>query len=732
MQQYRLEIDMKRLYGLHPILATAASKISVEVRFLDFPPIVIHPQGYSSGDVITYNMCHKATFLMSAEQINAALPATCNCRLLTDSTAEMSQVASIHWTCPCTLVPSSSSAGGTLAAAPRSCVSYPLRNAAQELVGSAEMVCTVSPPVPPEPPVAPAAVPAEPSVPTSVVAPAPPPAPATATVTAAAPVPTPLEPSQLVKAGNTAKPYIVRVVVGDQARRGGRAEGEAAQQQRRSVVQVQGPSHGGARDEEASPVNTAEENTLLYLLQYDVAYQLQSLSETVAATIQREYDVLNGAKLDAHAPGHLLNRIGQSVANIVKLSNIALQIANQLVEGTPAPSRPGTNRAISDHAKQRRNPVNKLPSTSEGTVGHYLTYDVLYQLQCLGVNISYTTLAYRTALQVPLTSLPEQHVKFCKSIGSQVQELTKQVNILIQSTLDGRIVSSGGQISKTRSADRPKHKGRSSRKAHRSASPQHPASPSTSLSSSTLSSPIISQKRRGSIRGSSISSSPYSSSFSSSSSLSSTVHGTSGPPIVARIPVLPIPVTTSSGLPTATPSTAALPVPISTATHSLDNPQPHLVNRREPAQLSPSLATLAQSTSTIAAPGSNATIPTARPWEIQTHQHQTYNTASESSSSPMSAASAEYGAGGAMNFAAAPLATTPWTFPPAANPVASPAPVVPPPLAIPSPLSPPTVIVPPPVAMATQSWTVPSSLPVPAASTMPLPVPVPLPVPPPR
>lgn len=433
MQPYRLEVAVKRVYGLGPLLASSAAKIAVEVRFLDFPPIVIHPQGYAVGDTVAYNVCHKADFRMSAEQVGATFPATCQCQLVVGE--DRSAAAPVaRWACPCALLPYLDTTGASPA---RSYANYIIGNAVGEVVGYAEMSCRVlalempASPAHARPAPVLAHPPAQPPVVAAAATPTSPPAPSMG----------PSSASRVTAASaEQGKPYIVRVVVGE-SDRGPRRSGQPAQPHPGSAsAPGDGPRH--------LPANTAEKGSLLHLLQYDVAYQLQSLSETVAAVLQREHDVLNRTPLRAADSGDaaagvstatLTRSIDHHVAAIVKLANIILQVANQLVDSSPAPARVGTSRELTELARQRRNPVNKLPAPGEGSVAHYLQYEVLYQLQCLGTNLSYVTLAYRTALDTPLASLPAQHVEYCDELGREIQHLTKRLNILVQSSVDGTL-----------------------------------------------------------------------------------------------------------------------------------------------------------------------------------------------------------------------------------------------------------------------------------------------------
>ena len=141
VQPYRLEVAVRRVYGLTPLIASTSSMIAVEVHFLDFPGIVVHPQGLAVGDTVTYNVCHKADFRMAAEQAAAAFPAVCQCNLSAEADPALSHAA--EWSCPCTLLPPPS--GNSAAAPQRTYTNCVIRNPSEKIVGYAEMSCVVFP-----------------------------------------------------------------------------------------------------------------------------------------------------------------------------------------------------------------------------------------------------------------------------------------------------------------------------------------------------------------------------------------------------------------------------------------------------------------------------------------------------------------------------------------------------------------------------------------------------------
>ncbi|CCW61446.1 unnamed protein product [Phytomonas sp. EM1] len=227
------------------------------------------------------------------------------------------------------------------------------------------------------------------------------------------------------------KPYIIRVVVD-------RVEDKTPAQDMvkyKPPSDAKNPSHRRQSDVERKD----KANTLWYTLQYNVAYQLQSISEFIATTLKHEHERLNKVQLSSNSK-ELEVGIAKSVEYTIKLSNIILQISNQLAEdGNTSSSTRDLPREVETVLK--RNPVNKLPVPSKGSVAHFAMYDILFQLQCVGANLSYVTLAYRKALEIPLDTLSKQHQKFCYELDHTIQLLNRQLNILIQSAVDGRLES---------------------------------------------------------------------------------------------------------------------------------------------------------------------------------------------------------------------------------------------------------------------------------------------------
>ncbi|KAG5466389.1 hypothetical protein LSCM4_01539 [Leishmania orientalis] len=737
MQSYRLEVAVRRVYGLAPLIASTSSKIIVEVRFLDFPPIMVHPQGYAVGDAVTYNICHKADFRMSSEQAATSFPAMCQCQLV--SLNEGAVAGAARWLCPCSLVPQPDAAAQ---ASQRTYAIYVISNAAGETVGYADMSCRVLSQD------APSTAPAQAIAPAPVYVPAP--HPSVTPLPVAAPPASAPEASRGTSA-DVGKPYIVRVVVGESDRRHrsnqptrwdgvqDASRGDAATTARASVSDRDHPPR-------RMPVNTAEKGSLLHLLQYDVAYQLQSLSETVAAALHREHDVLTRTPLKgsdksgAVSTSRLTESIDHHVTSIVRVANIILQVANQLVDNSPAPPRIGATREVKEMSRQRRNPVNKLPLPAEGSVGHYLQYDVLYQLQCLGTNLSYMTVAYRAALDIPLSSIPAQHVEYCNELGHAIQHLTKHLNILVQSSVDGTLSSAAPSVAPgpvTRSRCR-KRRESNSQSAPRAATPQRAADTSTGITKSLSSSSYSSFSSTRSTSSSSTSSSSFSSSSLTRSATQ--VSPAQAPTTVSTLPnpppAVPSPRASSPSLPPppsyATPAAAttkqtspspATPPPppytaVSPSAQSTATPLP--APPKSQARPSPSNSTGLLSTSTAELQENQLVSPGLQ----INHANMLQSPAVAPSTLPLHAASQSTGIYGAATSAFVPQPVPPAGSPPALNFTYFSS--VSPPLATPTPLTPPNIAPsPPPIAAPTPVIPPPIQPPAPAPFTVPVPVPIP-------
>ncbi|ORC92113.1 uncharacterized protein TM35_000043270, partial [Trypanosoma theileri] len=461
MRKYRLEIAVKRLYGL--LNMSSSARIVFSVRFSTFPEIFIRPQQGGGGGVIeaspagdrilslTYCVCHKAEFQLDDNEIRRLFPAECFCRLYDEnqirtsgaSIESVTAAASLTWVCPCPLMTER-------AADSRQHANYAMCDANGQIMGYAEMSCRVvtvnnisSPSV--------SSSPACMSIPTTT-----------------GPSTLPTSNGHLIMNG---KPYVIRVIVDNKENKKKKKIKSTKSDHHSSsgvitsgeetgtVVAVNDPSlekkgtdsqnyhgesknnvirsrsgsknRGGGGRRIVETVGTAKKKTLLYILQYDVAYQIQSNCGTLYATLKREFTPLNAVTVNEKSKP-MIDKVDNLVQGISKLANIALQLANQLAESA---GESYTN--VSSDEKTRRNPVNKLPIPREGSVAHFLMYQVLFQLQCLGTSLCYVTAVYHQPLEVQISSLHHQHVKFIKKLAVEVQELTKYINIIVQSTIDG-------------------------------------------------------------------------------------------------------------------------------------------------------------------------------------------------------------------------------------------------------------------------------------------------------
>ncbi|CAC9545976.1 conserved hypothetical protein [Leishmania infantum JPCM5] len=728
MQSYRLEVAVKRVYGLDPLIASVASTISVEVRFLDFPPIVIHPQGYAIGDSVTYNICHKADFRMSSEQAVAVFPAMCQCQLV--SVKEGAVVGAARWSCPCPLVPQPDAAAQPPL---RTYADYVIGNAAGETVGYADMSCRV--------------LSQDAPAPRASVMPLP----------IAAPPVRDAEPSRETGA-EQGKPYIVRVVVGesDRHRRPSqppRCEGVQDASRGHEATAARASVSDRGQPPRRVPANTAEKSSLLHLLQYDVAYQLQSLSETVAAALHREHDVLTRTPLKgpdksgAVSTSRLTKSIDNHVASIVRVANIILQVANQLVDNSPAPPRIGTSREVKDMIRQWRNPVNKLPLPAEGSVGHYLQYDVLYQLQCLGTNLAYMIVAYRAALDTPLSSIPAQHVEYCDELGHEIQHLTKHINILVQSSVDGTLSTAAPSIVPEPVAH-DKHRKRSkgnSQSTPPAAGPQLAPPKFTGAAKSLSRTSYSSFSSTRSASSSSLSSSSLSSSLNRPPARGSPPQA----PTVVTVPATPPPAVSSQQAAAPAPNATSQPLPpppsynAAAATTSSQQTSPPLPTQPPPPYTV--AAPSAQSTATPLPTPAKSRTGLSPSNSIESFSAPTVPSQANQLVSPVSWINQE------SNYQSPPVATSPPSLHTAlqstgiygtASSTFAPQPVlatggppvlhppylssVPPPLATPTPLAPPSAAPSPPPMAAPKLAT---QLPIQPQPQAPLAIPIPVPIP---
>ncbi|EKF31731.1 hypothetical protein MOQ_004427 [Trypanosoma cruzi marinkellei] len=432
-RRYRLEIAVKRLHGL--VNMSSLARIIFVVRFSSFPEIFIRPHISGGGGVVvqsstgdgilslTYNVCHKAEFCLTDDECREMFPAQCVCRMYDEGQRQ----ASVSWVCPCPLLTAQAAEG-------RRHSNYAMCDGAGKTMGFAEMSCRV--------------IHIDERVLSSLADPG-----ANSPSVVSGPVPPSTPTAKLTVNG---KPYVIRVVVDGtdvgegKKRRHRRTQGghqESLPENSPSsgaVIAVDGKSAqkneekrtGDCRLENADECgqrkrgSASRKKTLLHILQYDVACQIQSNCEMLYATLRREFTPLDAVNVNAKTKP-VTEKADCVVQRILQSANVVIQIANQLAESS---GQEHTSTPVEDHG--RRQPVNNLPLPREGSVAHFLTYQVLFQLQCLGMNLHHITTLYRRAMDVRLSTLHSQHLKFIKKLCLDVQELTKCINIIVQSTID--------------------------------------------------------------------------------------------------------------------------------------------------------------------------------------------------------------------------------------------------------------------------------------------------------
>lgn len=548
---YCLEVAIRRLHGLpaSPTIDPAAAWGGpIVVQFLDFPGIIITPQPSAPNrndnrtaapeepGSVAYNICHTAVFTQEATVLEGQLPTNCTCFFRNSPKKQ--------WLCPCPLTPSKPAPPHLLFV---TCVARHTDTGAA--TGQIDMYCCVYPSGDSGTSAVASYSPAGAAVPTNNTA-------------------TP--PMQLVPQSTVAKPYIVRVVIDGQHE--GRARKQRTTGSPTTLQQLREGVQHPRGSLSSSCLPCADESTFLYVLQYDIAYQLQSTSEFLATTLKHEGNQLGAVTLKRRN-NDLTMSIDKHVKRIIRLANIVLQIANQLLcsRGTFTAGT-GTTRRLDGEEVFKRQPVNKLHMPKEGTVAHYAMYDVLFQIQCVGANLAYTVAAHRKALEVPLHTLPPEHVAFCRQLENEVQLLTRKVNIMIQTAMAGRVRGGSSQVPPAAAVEL-----KNKKKAHSPISSR--SSTRTAVHSSLTSNQSSSYSSRRSGRSRRSSSSDEKSSRPSGSSISS--HPLSSPrgvPPSPRRVVTPRSVAPPPPPPSRPRSPVPTPVvPISTATAPLSaspTPQP--------------------------------------------------------------------------------------------------------------------------------------------------------------
>nr|CCC93086.1 unnamed protein product [Trypanosoma congolense IL3000] len=449
LRKYRLEIAVRKIYDLKHVSSSA--RIVFSVQLPHFPVIFIQPQIRGNESIVefspegdrvlsvSYNVCHKAEFSISNSDCRRMFPTQCSCRLydeaLSPPTAEDS---ALLWLCPCPFVEHHN-------AQPFRGAHFEMRATDGRVMGTAIMSCRI--------------------VPVDCVAVAPAASSAAFTVSA----PTMLTGSSGLIAID-GRPYIIRVIIDrrlfshkdrkEMSNRVGRRSSIGKQPERCSnSLTVVGPAAVSAPPsyEEGEVLHretfqavvgddlnvsktsqkgedsavSEERNTFLYFLQYNVAYQISSVCRLLHSTLKREFAALNAVVID-NMMSHTTDTIDNHTQDVLKLANIMFQVANKLVTSG------GINSADMTASEEAcHNPVNKLPTPSSGSAVHFLVNRVLYQLQCVGANLCHMTSTYPKLLRVPLSTMDPEHVKFLTDLASHINELTKLVNIFVQSTIDG-------------------------------------------------------------------------------------------------------------------------------------------------------------------------------------------------------------------------------------------------------------------------------------------------------
>ncbi|RNF07922.1 hypothetical protein TraAM80_03070, partial [Trypanosoma rangeli] len=443
-RRFRLEIAVKRLHSL--VNMSSSARIVFAVRFSSFPEIFLRPQTGGGGGVVerapagdfilslTYNVCHKAEFYLNDDEYRKIFPAQCVCRVYDEGQPH----APVSWVCPCPLSTVQVAAG-------RQHSNYAMCDSAGKTMGFAEMSCRV--------------VPMDEAMLSTAVVPG-----ATASSAVSRQASLPVATSNLTVNG---KPYVIRVILdgadGERRKkrmhkmtRGGHRDSSPAKLTSSgagAVVEGTLPQKEAEKSLRGRPLasthesnrrgskSTVKKKTFFHVLQYGVAYQIQSNCGTLYATLKREFTLLDAVAVDEKSKP-ITDKLDCVVQQILKSANIVIQLANQLAESS---GMDYTSASVEDSS--RRNPVNKLPIPREGSVAHFLMYHVLFQLQCLGTNLCHLTTAYRQPLEVRLSTLHRQHVKYIKYLCIEVQELTTRINIIVQSTID-RSFAGGGTFSK--------------------------------------------------------------------------------------------------------------------------------------------------------------------------------------------------------------------------------------------------------------------------------------------
>lgn len=447
-RKYRLEVGVKRLTDL--VDMSSSARIVFSVRLPHFPEIYIQPQVRGGGAAVefspagdrvlsvTYNACHRAEFSLSNRDCRTMFPTQCCCRLYDESLSEVAIASSsLTWLCPCPLVEQQ-------VAKELRCSNFEMRTVGGKVMGVAEMTCRVVP------------------VECAVVAPVSP-----------SPV-APVNSTPIALTGSSdiisidGKAYVIRVIIDSrifkrkgkrkvgtthrhrskrkEPRIGGQPapaiaapparevlrpdEGEVLPREALREVKQEGQDLHASSHMHEGAMEGVQEGTFLYFLKYDVAYQIQSNCMMFYTTLKREFATLDEFTIDDKARNDA-DRIERLAQNVLRLSNIVLQLATQFVTSA------GFSKAEITVRENCGTSVEKLPPSKKGSVADFIVNKVLYQLQTVGANLYHIALAYPKPLVVSLSSLTPQHTKFMKDLAMDIKSLTKRVNIMVQSTVNG-------------------------------------------------------------------------------------------------------------------------------------------------------------------------------------------------------------------------------------------------------------------------------------------------------
>lgn len=270
------------------------------------------------------------------------------------------------------------------------------------------------------------------------------------------------------------------------------------------------------------------EKNFLSLLQFDILFQLHGICDTIITALKNE---VNGTMCTEPAPETpettivlLLHSIDKVVSQLIRKINIVVQVVYRLLTyleaqniRDPTNSENKTSKPVSVHADATTalratgavNPLGKgdggrptlgaeLFSPCKGSIGAFLFYDVLCQLQGVEGHVLRLLEQYSIQLESPLSSVEPSVQTHCTEVDLLVQELMKQVNVLIQLGRSGCPVSTEENAKakkdkkskakqKTIKGSPPavKHRRRSSTSVDTSLSSSIPSSSSTHSSSSS-------------------------------------------------------------------------------------------------------------------------------------------------------------------------------------------------------------------------------------------------------